>query len=106
MQREPGALGDNDVRAYFSYLRDERKLSPSYLNIAVCRLRVFFQRALRLDMDVFDLLRVKKPERLPVVLSPGEVRAILSAIRHTLRHSYATHAGETLSRWAAPLGWT
>lgn len=90
LQREPGALGENDVRAYFLYLRDERKLSPSYLNIAVCGLRFFFQRTLRQDMDVFDLLRVKKPERLPVVLSPGEVRAILSAIRLPVRRMALT----------------
>lgn len=33
--REPDTLTDRDVRAYFLYLRKERKLAPSSINIAV-----------------------------------------------------------------------
>jgi site-specific recombinase XerD len=34
---------------------------------------------------VFELLRVHKPRRLPVVLSTSEVRAVLAAVRHPVR---------------------
>jgi site-specific recombinase XerD len=85
MQREPEALTDEDVRGYFLYLREDKKLAPSSINIAVHALRFFFLRTLQRDWPVFDLLRVNKPRMLPVVLSRGEVRALLSAVRHPVR---------------------
>ena len=33
--RLPDTLGEDDIRAYFLYLREQRKLAPSTLNIAV-----------------------------------------------------------------------
>lgn len=83
--REPDTLTDEDVRAYFLYLREERKLAPSSINIAVCALRFFFVHTMQRDWQVFELLRVNKPQRLPVVLSPAEVRAVLDVVRHPVR---------------------
>lgn len=83
--REPDTLTDEDVRAYFLYLREERKLAPSSINIAVCALRFLFVHTMQRDWQVFELLRVNKPQRLPVVLSPAEVRAVLGVVRHPVR---------------------
>jgi site-specific recombinase XerD len=85
MQRQPETLRDEDVRTYFLYLREEKKLAPSSINIAVHALRFFFIHTLQRDWPVFDLLRVNKPRMLPVVLSTGEVRALLAAVRHPVR---------------------
>ena len=84
-KREPEALTEDEVRAYFLYLRDERKQAPSSINIAVCALRFFFSHTLQRDWPVFELLRVNKPRMLPVVLSVGEVRTVLGAVRHPVR---------------------
>lgn len=83
--REQDDLTDEDVRAYFLYLRDEKKLAPSTINVAVNALRFFFVHTLQRDWAVFDLLRVHKPRMLPVVMSPQEVRAVLGAVRHPVR---------------------
>lgn len=88
--REPESLTDEDVRAYFLYLREDKKLAPSSINIAVCALRFFFMRTMQRDWQVFDLLRVHKPRRLPIVLSTGEVRAVLQAVRHPVRRMALT----------------
>jgi site-specific recombinase XerD len=85
MQRAPEALTDEDVRGYFLYLREDRKLAPSSINLAVHALRFFFVHTLHRDWPVFGLLRVHKPRMLPVVLSPGEVRVVLSSVRHPAR---------------------
>lgn len=85
MQRPPEELTDQDVRDYFLYLRQDRKLAPSSINLAVHALRFFFLHTLHRDWPVFTLLRVHKPRMLPVVLSAGEVRAVLSAVRHPVR---------------------
>src|SRR5512139_3865157 len=83
--REPETLTDEDVRAYFIYLREQKKLAPSSINIAVHALRFFFIHTLRRDWPVFALLRVNMPRMLPVVLSCAEVRAVLAAVRHPVR---------------------
>ncbi|WP_437648384.1 tyrosine-type recombinase/integrase [Sorangium sp. So ce362] len=88
--REPEALTDEDVRAYFLYLREEKKLAPSSINIAVHALRFFSIHTMQRDWKVFDLLRVNKPRILPVVLSQGEVRAVLCAVRHPVRRMALT----------------
>jgi site-specific recombinase XerD len=85
MQRQPETLTDEDVRGYFLYLREGKKLAPSSINIAVHALRFFFIHTLQRDWPVFDLLRVNKPRMLPVVLSHSEVRALLGAVRHPVR---------------------
>lgn len=88
--REPETLTDEDVRVYFLYLREERKLAPSSINLAVHALRFFFIHTLQRDWPVFDLLRVHKPRMLPVVLSMGEVRSVLHAVRHPVRRMALT----------------
>lgn len=88
--REPATLTEDDVRRYFLHLRDERKFSSSYLNIAVCALRFFFQRTLGVDWEVFQLLRVQRTKALPTVLSIDEVRQILSTVRLPVRRMALT----------------
>jgi hypothetical protein len=66
-----------DFGAYFLYLRQEKKLAPSSINIAECALRFFLMRTLQPDWQVFDLRRVHAPRGRPIVLSVGEVRAVL-----------------------------
>jgi site-specific recombinase XerD len=88
--REPETITDEDVRAYFLYLREDKKLAPSTINIAVHALRFFFIHTMQRDWKVFDLLRVNKPRMLPVVLSQGEVRTVLRAVRHPVRRMALT----------------
>jgi integrase len=42
------------------------------------------------DWHVFELLRVNKPRKLPVVLSTSEVRTVLGAVRHPVRRTALT----------------
>lgn len=89
-EREPETFTDDDVRAYFLYLREEKKLAPATINIAVHALRFFFIHTLQRDWAIFDLLRVNKPRILPVVLSRSEVRLILGAVRLPVRRMALT----------------
>lgn len=82
---EPNDVTEEHVRKYFLHLRDDKKLAPSTINIAVHALRFFFLYTMQRDSAVFDLLRVHRPRVLPVVLSTGEVRAILKVVRHPVR---------------------
>ena len=88
--REPEAITDGDVRAYFLYLREDKKLAPSTINIALHALRFFFIHTMQRDWGVFDILRVHKPRMLPVVMSPKEVRSLLGVVRHPVRRMALT----------------
>lgn len=90
VQLDPQALTDEHVRQYFLHLRDERKLAPASINIAVHALRFFCLHTLQRDWAIFGLLRVNKPRKLPVILSRGEVRTVLSTVRDPARRMALT----------------
>jgi integrase/recombinase XerD len=87
---EPADLSEETVRDYVLHLREKKKLSASSINIATCALRFFFTYTLPRDWPVFELVRVKIPERLPVVLAPTEARAVLGVIREPVHRMALT----------------
>lgn len=87
---EPEVITGEHVRSYFLYLREERKLAPSNINIAVYAIRFLCLHTLQRDWSVFELLRAQIPQRLPVVLSRGDVRQVLGVVRHPLRRMALT----------------
>ena len=90
VKKAPAALADDDVRAYFLYLRETKKLAPSSINVAVYAMRFFFIHTMNREWKVFEVLRVHKQRLLPVVLSPAEVRTLLGAVRDPIRRMALT----------------
>ncbi len=78
----PGQLGPEHIRQYQLHLIQDRGVSWSYFNQAVCSLRFFYLVTLRKDWDVRHLPYQKRGRRLPVVLSPEEVTALLQVTSH------------------------
>lgn len=85
VQKKPASVVEDDLRRYFLHLREEKKQAPSTINVAVCAIRFFFVQTMQHDWAIFDLLRVNKPRKLPVVLSPKEVRTLLGAVEQPVR---------------------
>lgn len=85
LDRDPGTATDDDVRDYFLYLRDDKQLAPSSIHVILYALQFLLQRTMRRDLPVFKLLRVNKPRLLPVVLSPAEVRSVITVVREPVR---------------------
>jgi len=79
--KSPEELGPEEIRAYQVYLATERKLATSSVTVAVAALRFLYTVTLKKDWRIDHVLPVpKKPQALPVVLSPGEVLDFLAAI--------------------------
>ena len=75
-------LGPEDIRAYQVYLTNEKKLTPSSILIAVAALRFLYKVTLHKKWAFEDMIPApKKPQTLPVVLSPEEVLLFLDCIR-------------------------
>src|SRR5205823_10198487 len=79
--KSPEALGPEDIRTYQVYLTNEKKLAPGSILIAVAALRFLYKVTLHNDWSVEDIIPApKKPQKLPIVLSPEEVLHFLSCV--------------------------
>jgi integrase/recombinase XerD len=79
--RSPETLGPEDIRAYQVYLTNEKKLAPGSVLIAVAALRFLYKVSLKKDWSFEDTIPApKKPQKLPVVLSPEEVLHFLDCV--------------------------
>jgi site-specific recombinase XerD len=89
--QSPEQLGPEDIRAYQVYLTNEKKLSPGSVLIAVAALRFLYKVSLKKDWSFEDAIPApKKPQRLPVVLSPEEVLHFLSCVGSTKHRAILT----------------
>lgn len=80
--RSPERLGPEQIRAYQVYLATERGLATSSLLVAVSALRFLYRVTLQKRWSFDDLIPApRKPQALPVVLSPQEVVQFLDAVK-------------------------
>ncbi len=76
--RPPGQAGAEDLRRYQLHMRSIGASATS-MNAAVSALRFFFTVTLGRGDAQVGTMTVRGPRRLPVVLSPEEVRRLLDA---------------------------
>jgi len=81
-KRSPDLLSDEEIRAFFLHLINERKSSASTLTIYFSGIKLFYEKTLKRTWRVLGIERPPRPRRLPVVLSIEEVRHIVSLIRN------------------------
>jgi integrase/recombinase XerD len=87
----PDLLGPEDIRTYQVYLTNEKKLAPSSILIAVSALRFLYKVSLHKDWSFEDMIPApKKPEKLPVILSPEETLQFLDSVYSTKHHAILT----------------
>ena len=80
--RSPERLGPEQIRAYQVYLATERGLATGSLLVAVAALRFLYRVTLQKRWPFDDVIPApKKPQSLPVVLSPQEVVQFLDAVK-------------------------
>ncbi|MFM8359126.1 MAG: integron integrase [Verrucomicrobiota bacterium] len=81
----PGALAEAEVREFLEYLAVARNVSASTQNQALSALLFLYGTVLEQPLgDIADVVRARRPQRLPVVLSRGEVQRLLDVMEGTL----------------------
>jgi len=80
-RRAPDLLCPEEIRAFFLFLVNDRKLSASSVRQHLCGIRFFYETTLGRRYDLFDLVNPKRGRKLPTVLSRDEVRAVLHTVR-------------------------
>ncbi len=76
--RHPAEMGEVDVNAFLTNLAVERKVAASTQNQALAALLFLCRHVVGRNMgELGPLVRARKPERLPVVMTRQEVREVL-----------------------------
>lgn len=99
----PETLGPEQVRSHLLSLIEAR-YSRSELKMVVCALRFLYRTTLSRPWSDERLPFPRKERRLPVVLSPGEVREFLKAVDKVNHRSFLTTLYATGLRLSEGLG--
>jgi integrase/recombinase XerD len=81
----PATLSQKRIRDYILYLKHEKGWAGSSIRQAIASCRMYYCEMLGKGWKLWDVVRVRDSQRLPVVLSLEEVRTVLGAVK-LLRH--------------------
>jgi integrase/recombinase XerD len=79
--KSPKDIGEEELRQYFLYLKNEKRVADKTFVVIFFAIKFFYRYTLKRDWPTFDLIQPPKEQKLPVVLSRGEVRRLLSCVR-------------------------
>lgn len=81
-RKHPRDLGPDDLRAFLTYLAVERDVAAATQAQALAALLFLYRHVLRIDLPwVGNVVRARRPKKLPVVLSRTEARRVLEELR-------------------------
>ena len=83
--KSPDRITEEELRAYFLYLKNVKHYSRSASTIALCGIKFFFEHTLQRAWTTLTFVRPPREKKLPVILSITEVNTILAHL--TLRRS-------------------
>jgi site-specific recombinase XerD len=84
--KSPEVITEEELRQYFLYLKNEKRVSRSTCTQALCGIKFLFQQTLQREWTTFELVRPPKGRKLPVVLGLEEVRRVLGSLRSFRHH--------------------
>ncbi len=85
-KRHPSEMAEVELTEFLTYLACERKVAASTQNQALSALLFLYKEVLQREIGWLDQVeRVKRPARLPVVLTKDEVRKIFAHLHGTHR---------------------
>ena len=74
--RHPREMGSTEVNAFLSHLAVNEQVSASTQNQALAALLFLYRNLLERELELDGVVRARTRQRLPVVLSEAEVRAV------------------------------
>jgi integron integrase len=78
-KRHPREMGAAEIEAFLSALATDRNVTASTQNLALSSILFLYKEVLVIDLPwLDDIVRAKKPKRLPSVLSEEEVKRLLA----------------------------
>jgi hypothetical protein len=95
-KRHPAEMGEEEIAAFFTHLAVEGHVAASTQNQAFSALLFLYQQVLDRKLDYLPgVERVKRPPKLPVVLTKKEAHAVIAHLQgdyrllhHTQKHPF------------------
>jgi len=80
-KKHPKEMGAVEINQFLSHLANNGNVAVSTQNQALSALLFLYKEVLSQEIgDLGDVIRAKKPKRLPIVLTPEEVRLVLNQL--------------------------
>lgn len=77
--RHPSVMAEPEMNAFLTHLAVKEHVSASTQNQALCALLFFYRHVLSREIGALgEVIRARKPKRLPVVMTREEVKAVLA----------------------------
>lgn len=106
--RHPEEMAEAEINAFLTHLAVQEKVSASTQNQALSALLFLYRYVIGREVgDLGEVIRARRPRRLPVVLTPDEVKAVLGQLTgdkwlHGLAHVWRRTALDGMSSIASP----
>jgi len=81
-RKPPDQINEDELRQYFLYLKNVKRVASSTFRIALCGIKFFYVHTLKRSWQALEFIRPESEKKLPVVLSVEEVGRILSCVRY------------------------
>ena len=88
--RRPDQITEEELRQYFLYLANEKRVARATATIALCGIRFFYEQTLHQSWSTLRFIRPRREKKLPVVLSRDELRRVLQAVREPVYRACLT----------------
>lgn len=80
-KRHPNEMGALEINQYLTHLANKKNVAVSTQNQALCAILFLYKEVLRIEIrDLGEIIKTKKPKRLPTVLTPEEVRLVMNQL--------------------------
>ncbi len=85
-KKHPADMGAAEIERFLTYLAVEGRVAASTQNQALCALVFLYKHVLNMEINgKINAERAKRPKRLPVVLSAGEVEGLMAHLHGVYR---------------------
>ena len=81
-QRRASKLTEEQVRNFFLFLVNEKKLASPTIKLYYYGIKFFFEKTLEQEWHIFDVIKVQRKKQLPYVLSQEDIKKILSHVKN------------------------
>jgi len=79
--RHPSEMAEPEINTFLTYLAVDRKVSASTQNQALSALLFLYRHVLHRQIgELGDVIRARKSQRLPIVMTRNEVRAVMQQL--------------------------
>jgi integrase/recombinase XerD len=79
-KKSPDNINEEELREYFLYLKNEKRVAESTFSIALCGIKFFYEQTLKKEWQTLQLVRPDRKKKLPVVFSTQEVKRVLDCV--------------------------